>query len=119
MSINTAQFVELLKSAGYDPHSYSGRAMYGEKCVAITEYNDDGEWRSLSDRDMVMLGWRLAQTAIAELEDEWAVDSVGRPLAQTRTDGMGRGIVVYWPSEAWTDDLVAVVPDEEGDEDEF
>jgi len=69
--------------------------MYGAQCVAITqirdEDSDDGGWRDLVVSDLAMLGWNLARVAVDELEDEWAVESVERPLSQTRTGSWSTG----------------------------
>lgn len=82
---DTARLVTALKSSGeYRPYSYSGRAMYGQRCVAV-----DLEETS----DMLQLG--------ALLGEELGVDSVPR----ARIDSMGLGIVVYWPDCRVTDDL--------------
>ena len=94
--------------------------MYGAQCVAITqirdEDSDDGGWRDLVVSDLAMLGWNLARVAVDELEDEGAVESVERPLSQTRTDSLGLGIVVYWPGELWPAGLEATATDDDEDE---
>lgn len=113
--IDAAQFAGLLRAAGYDPQPYSGRYMYGAQCVAITQI-DDGGWRDLVVSDLAMLGWNLARVAVDELEDEWAVESVERPLSQTRTDSLGLGIVAYWPGELWPAGLEATATDDDEDE---
>ncbi len=56
--------------------SYSGRSMYGKRCLAITGDNID----------QVQLGIELGKTK-----------DIYSPCA-TQTDSMGRGIVVYWPA---------------------
>lgn len=63
--------------AGYEPHSYSGRGMFGKECVAV---NLD------SSNELANVGAALAAEGV---------------LSQPSIDGMGRGIVAYWPSEPW------------------
>ena len=69
-----------LKTAGYRVRRYSGRGMYGAYCVAVC------------------------------LEDEADLDQVGAALGETfasvHTDGMGMGIVAYWPNVKWSNDYV-------------
>lgn len=36
--------IKKIEGAGYEPVSYSGRGMYGERCVAVAlEQHDDGD----------------------------------------------------------------------------
>lgn len=74
---------EALLKAGYAPYSYSGRAMYGKRCVAVDMDDTSG---------MLELGHAIGASGV-EVE-------LGE-LKQARTDSMGRGIVVYWPYSAW------------------
>ena len=78
----TDSIYEALIESGYSPRSYSGRGMYGKKCVALS------------------------------VKDETALLKVGAALgdlAETRacTDGLGRGLIVYWPSQAWLPEYVS------------
>ena len=101
MSINETQFVQLLKDAGLVPQAYSGRGMYGQQCVAVTE-TEDGQ--DLGIAELVEIGWKIRQAAVDTLEDEWAVDSVVRFIETVRTDSLGRGMVIYFPNAAWIED---------------
>lgn len=67
--------------------SYSGRGMYGDTCVAVTL----GSYAN---------AWTLA-LAIADVNNGNA-DLFGLP--EPRSDSMGLGTVLYWPSLEWPAD---------------
>lgn len=100
--MTVTRFIELLETAGYKPESYSGRAMYGYRCVAVIIDGPQG---------LVGLGLALAEACDTDETGE------GGPLPDElttlihflrrgeRTDSMGRtGTVVYWPDIAWPED---------------
>lgn len=61
--------IDIIREAGHEPQSYSGRGMYGAYCVGVS-------LDSISESD-------------------------GIPLSGSRTDSMGKGIIVYWPNVPW------------------
>jgi hypothetical protein len=76
----TAEQVEDALNEVVDANDYSGRGMYGERCPS---FNADTESEAFS-----------AFVRLAEDNPEMAAY-----LAKTaRTDSMGRGMVIYWPS---------------------
>lgn len=73
---------DLLESCDLEPYAYSGRGMYGEKCLAV---NADSLGQVLS-------------VIVRECPDD-ARDEVADALHDVRWDSMGRDqIVVYFPS---------------------
>ena len=68
--------IDALEDAGYDPCAYSGRGMYGKECVALRG-------------DNINL-WEVARSLPEDLN-----------VPEPRTDSMGLGIVIYWPSYEW------------------
>lgn len=85
-------FEMLTGGAAISYRSYSGRAMYGAQCVG---FEVDG------GMDLA-LGVAL-QRAAQEFDenpagDFGAVELVEAMAMSTRTDNMGRGMIVYWPS---------------------
>jgi len=68
---------------GYRPYAYSGRGMMGKQCVAI----------NVESLDEI---WRLAIAIGGTLGDE-------ANISAPKTDSMGHGYVVYWPSYIWVD----------------
>ena len=71
-------FIDTLQGLGCDADYYSGRGMYGKRCVSVSL--DGGA-------DL----WNLA-IALGEQARE-----VGPPT----TDSLGMGIVAYWPHMKW------------------
>lgn len=72
--------IRALEDLDLEPCSYSGRGMYGQKCVGvptdnITEFTL-GVWLALA------LGEEANQL-------------------HARVDGLGRGMIVYFPSVSW------------------
>lgn len=89
--MHAKHFIELVKRCDFrGPYSYSGRAMYGRRCVAVN-FNNDGE--------LAVLAAKLAMEA--ESENEGDGDEIVRLMSGTRTDSMGLSIVAYWPAIEW------------------
>ncbi len=76
MSTNKV-LISLLRDKGYKPYAYSGRMMFGKKCVAV-------------NLDSYADTWELALATV------W----MDRP----KTDNMGIGIVAYWPECEWPEE---------------
>lgn len=79
---------ETIEECGYDVRSYSGRAMYGDTCLALT-----------CDSDPLGV---LAEVLLS-MDDDLR-DHMFNPLRNVRMDQMGFGHVVYWPNIEWVDD---------------
>jgi hypothetical protein len=84
---------ELFEDAQYETRSYSGRCMYGENCLAV--YTD-----SASEAVTVILDVVQACAENGSAED--VLELVAK-LRGSRTDSMGRSVVVYWPDISWAD----------------
>lgn len=82
---------ELAQIAELKVRSYSGRGMFGKECVGISA---DNVGDTLAD---------LLQAA-KDAEDDESVDVVIDALRDMRTDNLGRGVVVYFPSFEWKDE---------------
>jgi hypothetical protein len=75
---------EIISDAGHEPYAYSGRFMYGDTCLAV-----DGDNQTELVADIM---------AAAQHHEDADLDSVADILKKARTDSMGMGIVMYWPS---------------------
>ena len=88
MILNTTMdLIDAIANRDLTPTPYSGRFMYGQKCVACI----------------------IAANTWEGLE--------GLPKAGATVDQMGKGYVVYWPEEEWTDgvqEYVATIRDPSG-----
>lgn len=102
MKVDLNALEEVAEIVGLDEDDvrtgYSGRGMYGKTCVG---FDLDGSSALLA------LGAALAAVFPNEYEDF---------IHRARTDGMGRGIIVYFPGIET--DAVESDEDEEEDEDE-
>jgi len=74
------KLTEMFEEAGIDFRpDYSGRAMYGRKCIAV-------EGASLTE---------VLAEVVAACED---VETAALLIRDARYDQMGLGIIIYWPS---------------------
>ena len=80
-----------------DFYSYSGRAMYGARCVAI-------------DGDNVL-------DAVAKIVEAWkdATYELAQLLRRARYDNMGMGMVLYFPEIEWDPEVAGSEEDENED----
>lgn len=72
----TETFQELLERLGMEPESYSGRGMFGARCLSIRTNEPV--------REALRIGY---QAGLAQLE----------PPKSIRWDQLGTGSVLYWP----------------------
>ena len=105
--ITTQDLIDAAESAGYEWRWYSGRAMYGELCFAITPDKSDS-----SIKVVLTLVYELLNSRMWELTDmdedgnddcvlavpEDIVAEVTSALEAARTDTMGLGEIIYWPA---------------------
>ncbi len=92
-SMTDERIRELFGDAQYETRSYSGRCMYGEHCLAVTT-------DSASEAATVILDVVQACAENGTVED--VLELVSR-LRGSRTDSMGRSMVMYWPEIKMTD----------------
>ncbi|MFA5186547.1 MAG: hypothetical protein WC551_08745 [Patescibacteria group bacterium] len=81
--MTTQEFIDVLENLGYEPQSYSGRGIYGRKCVGV------------ATGDVFKLG-----------PDIWS-DEEAREFIECcspATDSMGFDTIVYWPNVVWPDE---------------
>lgn len=98
----------LIKNAAKDLdisfRSYSGRAMYGNQCVAITGTMQDvgnviGTVIKQATTEAIDAAFDADNDAErqAARDQGWALDKLIDVLMDFRTDSMGYDIVAYWP----------------------
>jgi hypothetical protein len=90
------QLIEAIEWAGHEARSYSGRGMYGRECVGVT-VNDPFEFFA------ELLG-SAYDSCKDDDEREGVINGITDLLRDTRTDSMGRSMIVYWPSIEWKED---------------
>jgi hypothetical protein len=79
-------FPDFLRALGYDPHSYSGRGMGGATCWAIDV------------TPAILAAAILDYESDARLDPDTRAMAI-RALRGCREDSMGRGAVLYFPTE--------------------
>lgn len=77
---------QILTAAGYSPRAYSGRGMGGETCLAV-----DGD----------TLGSLFAN--VLETLDSEENEIAAHAFRGVRTDNLGLGAIVYFPSIAFVE----------------
>ena len=100
--MDTKRFIELLNEIEIEPRSYSGRGMYGKKCVGIEVGRGE---------DLVLLGVRLSDQCYNKSE----VNMLEQLLdgGSFESDSMGKDNIYYWERIAWPVDLKEA--DDEGE----
>lgn len=93
-------FVDALREAGHEPISYSGRAMYGKKCVGVVH-----------DGSAMKIAGDLVSVLFYENSDSESLRELSGILEESREDSMGLKSIVYWPCVEWEDSF-----DEEDDD---
>ncbi len=83
------KLVRAMECVGDGPRSYSGRGMYGKKCVGIV--TDDPS-------DCVLAIVRELMDDCGDIDE--LRDLVGY-LDNSSQDSMGRSAIVYWPRIEW------------------
>jgi hypothetical protein len=76
---------EFFRQAGFEVRRYSGRGMYGKECVGIEIDGGIGE-----------LFATVLETC--HKQDGYMVEDLAEAFRGMRTDSMGRGTIVYFPS---------------------
>lgn len=89
MELSPATLLSLVDYAELESRTYSGREMYGRRCMAVT----------IEPGEQFQTGLRLARAAVALTadEDEAALLIDALSEMETRTDALGRNVVLYWP----------------------
>jgi hypothetical protein len=77
---------DIIEEAGYEHYRYSGRGMDGEECVAINISSDQDERQAIA---------LLIDGCQGDIE---RTDILSHALRTSRTDSMGKGIVLYFPN---------------------
>jgi hypothetical protein len=84
-------FQELLEDAGFDTMEYSGRGMFGSKCLAIELSQDE------------TLGRFVSEVIYEAGEGKDNLSWLSERIAMMVTDSLGMGTVVYFPKEKYNE----------------
>lgn len=81
--MNSQEFVNLIATAGFRPKSYSGRGMFGKRCVSVNlDRNEETTFAA----------------AVINATQTCDVPAVMRVISDHCKDSMGMGVVLYWRS---------------------
>jgi hypothetical protein len=85
--MDSQKLIYILEECGYNPHSYSGRFMWGKQCVAIS-----------GDIEPFDVGFNIGSLVAnsTDMSPSEVLDQL-----EWRTDSMGMGTVVYFPNFEW------------------
>lgn len=95
---------ELLEDLEYETRSYEGRGMNGRSCLAITVSSGFNVGKLFAD----ILGTcieRLDERSAEDpdrYDDEW--NTVIEAFENMQTDSMGKGVVIYFPTEKYEEE---------------
>jgi hypothetical protein len=92
MNDETKDLKEMIEAAGYDTREYSGRAMFGDSCLAFTLAQGTTELYAFGD----ILNETAADLGLCEL--------LTKAMHNARVDSMGLGLVVYFPAFEYAED---------------
>ena len=89
---------ELLLAAGYAPGSYSGRGMYGAECLSVA--------LSGSRVRAYAAAAHLARD-LKRIARRGEGATITRAVATASCESLGQGVVFYWPSVPFAQEIVA------------
>lgn len=83
--------VKFSEYAGYEVRSYSGRFMYGKKCLGITTTDDIIKFITVLGRTILYDGY------FEEYEMENRINTFLDIIEHMKSDHMGQAMIYYWP----------------------
>ncbi len=95
--MEASQIKQFIESAGYETFSYSGRGMYGTKCLAFRVENDN------TTKELFTIIQHIIDNVNFD-NDEDRLDCIYTlciKFKNAKTDSLGRDMVVYFPYIEW------------------
>jgi hypothetical protein len=97
----------MIEEAGFEPQSYSGRAMFGRRCLGVT-------MSALTLGKLISELMEQCLMSDPDGGDEYDdMHKAAQAVKGIRWDNMGMDMIYYWPDVPFTDD-----EDEDNDEHE-
>ncbi len=87
-------FQQILVQAGFEVQSYSGRGMYGKRCLAVT---GKGDTLNVVANIVVEVTNHILDNLSTD-EMVGALQEMKAAFCKVRTDSLGRDSVVYFPT---------------------
>lgn len=104
--MNFSELQEIVEDAGFETQSYSGRGMYGKKCLSFNLESGENEF------DVFLSISESIQSYVESHDDGLELEDITPHFMGAKSDSMGLGLVIYFPEIEWEDS------DDEDDEDE-
>jgi hypothetical protein len=106
--MNFSELQQIVEDAGFETQSYSGRGMFGRKCLSFNLDRDDNEF------DAFLSIAESIQSYVESHDDGFELKDITSYFMGAKSDSMGLGMVVYFPEIDWEDS-----EDQEEDEEDF
>lgn len=106
---NETIFKEAIEDAGYSVFSYSGRGMYGKRCLGIETTRLQNSIQATAE----IIG-NLAETC--RFDEELEIQDFIEMFSNVCQDSLGLGSVIYFPDIDWDEEWTET--DKEKDEDD-
>jgi hypothetical protein len=107
--MNFSELQEIVEDAGFDTQSYSGRGMYGKKCLSFNLDRDDNEF------DAFLSIAESIQSYVESHDDGLELEDITSYFMGAKSDSMGLGVVVYFPNLIWEDSYDAEDEENKGE----
>jgi len=88
---------EIVEDAGFETQSYSGRGMYGKKCLSFNLESGENEF------DAFLSIAEAIQSYVESHDDGLELEDITPHFMGARSDSMGLGTVIYFP-DIWEDE---------------
>lgn len=107
--MNFLDLKQIVEDAGFDARSYSGRGMYGLKCLSFNLEQEENEF------DAILSIAESAQSYVESSDDGFELEDVTAYFMGAKSESMGLGVVVYFPNLIWEDSNDAEDEENEGE----
>lgn len=90
-----SELQEIVEDAGFETQSYSGRGMYGKKCLSFNLECEENEF------DVFLSIAESAQSYVECHDDGLELEDIIPYFMGAKSDSMGLGTVIYFPNVEW------------------
>ncbi len=98
--MNSKEFYKILTERGADVRAYSGRFMFGKRCIGVSIDSN---------------AYGLIAECVAVIEDEQERLELVKIFRNTKEDSLGLGSIIYWPNMLWDSETMDECCDDEDD----
>lgn len=95
--MNFSDLQGIVEDAGFETQSYSGRGMYGKKCLSFNLESGENEF------DAFLSIAESIQSYVESNDDGLELEDITSYFMGAKLDSMGLGVVIYFPEIVWED----------------